>query len=262
MILDRREKGQHFLDLICPDTLTRDTWFEVFNKIIDAMKDVGNQKEIEDYIKKLFNDADLDQNGRIDLVEFTRLLEGMKYKLDKDDIENLFDYAHKGETIEGGRKVLTIQDCLDIYNKFDMGEDVLDIFNVASSNKTTISAQEFQEFMIKEQGLSLTIDECRCIISDHEGGSPRRTPLQEVSLSKHGFNKMFKTSKIFKILNQIKSESVHQDMTQPLSHYWINSSHNTYLTGNQVLIDSFCSFFHVKFILMYRLQMKVQLMAM
>ena len=48
-------------------------------------------------------------------------------------------------------------------------------------------------------------------------------------LSKDGFL-LYLLSEENSVLPQEKI-NIHQDMTQTLSHYFINSSHNTYLTG-------------------------------
>ena len=65
---------------------------------------------------------------------------------------------------------------------------------------------------------------------DGAGGSSQRISLKT-------FQK-FMLSDENSLVDPEKCSQVYQDMNQPLTSYWIFSSHNTYLTGNQLTSDS------------------------
>lgn len=71
----------------------------------------------------------------------------------------------------------------------------------------------------------MNLDACKLIISHFEKG---KAPV----LSRKNFH-LFLTSSLNHAFNPLHS-TVYQDMNQPLAHYFIESSHNTYLEGDQL----------------------------
>lgn len=96
--------------------------------------------------------------------------------------------------------------------------------------------QEFQQFLINDQNDPLGKDDkavsnfIRDFIQDSE------RDVQQPSLTLPEFIDF-----LFSKQNSIwdtRCDKVYQDMKQPMSHYWISSSHNTYLTGDQFSSES------------------------
>jgi hypothetical protein len=100
---------------------------------------------------------------------------------------------------------------------------VFHYFSIAGSG--TVGAAEVCEFLKREQGddfASCTEADCAQMIKIYE---PSAEMKDKGELSVSGFLNML-LSPQFDIFNS-RHKTVWQDMTQPLSHYFIASSHNT-----------------------------------
>lgn len=102
--------------------------------------------------------------------------------------------------------------------------------------EVTVTLAEFGKFLSAEQcdvdmdDTTAVADTVRHFLKD---------PLREVGEPYLSREEVL--SYLFSPANQLWDERVlneQQDMTQPLSHYWIASSHNTYLTGDQFTSES------------------------
>uniref|UniRef100_A0A8D0BJK6 Phosphoinositide phospholipase C n=1 Tax=Salvator merianae TaxID=96440 RepID=A0A8D0BJK6_SALMN len=103
-----------------------------------------------------------------------------------------------------------------------------EIFRRYSGEDCVLSVVELREFL-HDQGEEATLQQAHDIIQMYELNEKAR---QHDLMMLDGFM-MYLLSSAGSILNQAHM-GIYQDMTQPLCHYFISSSHNTYLTDNQI----------------------------
>lgn len=88
-----------------------------------------------------------------------------------------------------------------------------------------MTIEDLQLFLEGEQGVcGLTSDECEKLISKYELSGDA---VQNKQLLIDGFTQ-FLLSEDCDIMNPLQ-KSICQDMSQPITHYFISTSHNTYV---------------------------------
>ncbi|XP_055342779.1 1-phosphatidylinositol 4,5-bisphosphate phosphodiesterase beta-1-like [Paramacrobiotus metropolitanus] len=162
---------------------------------------------------------------------------------DKDDrkrCEKALE-SHKNDPIL--LEKFQFKDFLRLYSQIVPRPDLENIFaeciaQFGNKNAKVLTAEQLKNFLNRSQRdprlneilhPHATIETARALIDKYE---PHESFKQEYQLSLDGFIRFLMSDS-----NAIISSTcytLHQDMSQPLSHYMINSSHNTYLLGAQI----------------------------
>ncbi|XP_037042281.1 1-phosphatidylinositol 4,5-bisphosphate phosphodiesterase gamma-1 [Bradysia coprophila] len=119
----------------------------------------------------------------------------------------------------------TLQECYNCFEGFPYSKD-----------NETVQLQSFQTFLVKDQNDPLGKDDRMVSTFLRDFVQDPLRDVQEPYLTIPEF-----IDYLFSKQNSIwdtRHDRVYMDMKKPLSHYWISSSHNTYLTGDQFSSES------------------------
>ncbi|KAL2095663.1 hypothetical protein ACEWY4_007811 [Coilia grayii] len=182
------------------------------------------------WIKQTFEEADKNGDGLLNIDEIYQLLHKMNVNLPRRKVKEMFQEADTDEQ----QGTLTFEEFSVFYKMMSLRRDLYLLLMCFSDKKDHLTAEELGNFLRVEQKMpNVTVDYCLDIIDKFESSEENK---QKGVLGIDGFTS-FMRSPTCDIFNPIHLE-VNQDMEQPLCNYFIASSHNTYLTGDQLLSHS------------------------
>ncbi|XP_061598693.1 inactive phospholipase C-like protein 2 [Cololabis saira] len=124
---------------------------------------------------------------------------------------------------------VTKEEFIEVFHDFCTRPEIYFLLVQFSSNKEFLDAKDMMRFIEAEQGMTQVSEETSLtLIQSHE---PSEEGQQQGYLSLDGFTSYLTSAECH--LFDPEHDVVSQDMSQPLSHYYINSSHNTYLIEDQ-----------------------------
>ncbi|XP_072335061.1 inactive phospholipase C-like protein 1 isoform X2 [Scyliorhinus torazame] len=176
------------------------------------------------WLHSVFEHADVDGNGIMLEDKAVKLIMQLNQGLNETKIRVNFREIqnHKGKLTTR----VTKEEFTDVYCDLCTRPEVYFLLVQISGNKEYLDAKDLMFFLEAEQGiLNATEEMCLDLIRRYE---PSEQGRMNGNLGIDGFTR-YLISPECNIFDP-EHNKVCQDMTQPLSHYYINASHNTYLT--------------------------------
>ncbi|XP_058879020.1 1-phosphatidylinositol 4,5-bisphosphate phosphodiesterase gamma-1-like isoform X2 [Acipenser ruthenus] len=206
--------------------------------VMDSQK-ASAPYQIDRWLRKQFDSMDRNREGSITVKDLKAMLPQANYR-----VPNMRFLRDKLLEVEA-RSELSFTHFTQLYKNlmFDAQKSIIDqlelsfpLRNVDRPELCQITLYDFQKFLQLDQkeGWASDLNKVREFMSSYQKESQRHT---EPTLQLDEFL-TFLLSKENVIVERGGGQVCPEEMKHPLSQYWISSSHNTYLTGDQFSSES------------------------
>ncbi|XP_044748447.1 1-phosphatidylinositol 4,5-bisphosphate phosphodiesterase classes I and II isoform X2 [Coccinella septempunctata] len=229
----------NFINFCCTKKEIARLWTDSLMSLAYNLNQINGTTNI--YLQKAYTKLTLitDKAGKIPIKNIVKMFG--QHKDDKKRIESCLSSlglpTGKNETVDP--QFFTFKKFYDFYEKLTLRiTDVGKVFDKMTDSRRELSSSQFVDFLNKTQRdprLNEILhpyansDRANEIIAQYEED---KQSIEKNCLSFQGFLK-YLLSEDNNIMSSTKFD-LNDDMDQTLAHYFINSSHNTYLTGHQI----------------------------
>ncbi|XP_041829188.1 1-phosphatidylinositol 4,5-bisphosphate phosphodiesterase delta-3-A-like [Melanotaenia boesemani] len=215
------------LDLLCQSEEEAKHWARGIRTLQERVENMTHKEKLDHWIHAYLSRADQNKDDKMSYDEVQTLLQMINIDLSDQYARSLFQKCDRSADGRLDHEEIEVF-CRELLRRPELDA----IFIRYSANGCVLSTVDLRDFL-KDQGEDLSLTHAQSLILTYELNEwAQRNQL----MTPNGFT-MYMLSKENCVFNP-EHARVYQDMTHPLAHYFISSSHNTYLTKDQLTGDS------------------------